>query len=188
MEKLELRLTGVSPLVMHNSQLADPQVVRQLGLKALTAKRSKTEDDEDQIARLEWEGALYWDDKLKAYIPGLNMDAALAAAGSKLMKGGKKTVQSAIQCADAKLEYPNPAKTLDALYVPEHILRCVAVVPVSKSRVIRTRPIFKVWSATVVVSYHSLSRSQIKELAAYAGDVIGLGDWRPRHGRFTVEA
>lgn len=186
METLKLKLTGVAPLVMHNIQLADPRYVRKSGIKNITSKRQKTEADEIELMRLEFIAGLYWNDG--PYLPGVNVEASIAAAASQLMKGGKKIAQGAIQCDDAPLVYGGKYATPDELFSSEkHLLYVPAVIPSTKARVMRARPLFPKWSAVVAVHYHSLSEDQIEQFAKRAGDVIGVCDWRPRNGRFTAE-
>jgi len=104
------------------------------------------------------------------------------------MKGGKKQVQGSVQSDDSPLNYGGNHKTPDALFEDEkHLLYVPAVIPSTKSRVMRSRPVFPQWSAIVTVNYHSLSADQILQIAERAGSVVGLCDWRPRHGRFTAE-
>lgn len=61
MKKFTLTLTGVTPLLVHNARLADPldPIVRQT--KPISGKRSKTEEDHLELARLEFIGGLYYD-------------------------------------------------------------------------------------------------------------------------------
>ncbi len=186
MEKLKIRLTGVAPLVMHNIQLADPRYVRKSGIKAITSKRQKTEADELELMRLEYIAGLYWNDG--PYLPGVNVEAAIAIAAGQLMKGGKKIAQGAVQCDDAPLSYGAKYKTPDDLFADERFLSYVpAVVPSTKARVMRARPMFPQWTADVTVHYHTLTEDQILQIAQRAGDVVGVCDWRPRNGRFSVE-
>ena len=57
--KIEIILTGTSPLLCHNPRMVDPDFELNRQLKALTAKRKKTDEDMKQIERLEWYGGLY---------------------------------------------------------------------------------------------------------------------------------
>lgn len=187
MKTLKLKLTGLAPLVMHNTQLSDPRYVRASGIKTITSKRAKTEDDELELTRLEFIAGLYWNGT-GPYLPGVNVDAAIAQAAGQAMKGGRKVVQSCLMTDDARLEYGGKHKTPDDLFTDGgYMLYVPAVIPSTKSRVMRARPIFKQWSAKVTINYHTLSEEQIIQFAQRAGDFIGLCDWRPRHGRFSVE-
>ena len=54
----------------------------------------------------------------------------------------------------------------------------------------RIRPMIPTgWSLKFTAEYdpHILSESAIIQAANDAGSLIGLGDWRPKFGRFAVE-
>lgn len=57
--KVMFELKGVSPLLMHNPIMVDPEFEISRQIKAITAKRKKTDDDLRQIEKLEWYGGLY---------------------------------------------------------------------------------------------------------------------------------
>lgn len=59
---------------------------------------------------------------------------------------------------------------------------------VKQSAVMRTRPIFNKWSTSVTVSYLSdvLNESQVIDIAKIAGQLVGIGDYRPKYGRFQI--
>jgi hypothetical protein len=186
MQKLKLSFTGVAPLLMHNNLGADPRYVRKSGIKAIQNKRSKTEEEEAELLRLKYLSSLYWNGA--PYLPGLNVDAALALAAGQLEKGGKKRAQSCISSEDAPLVYDGKHNTPEELFEDDkHVLTTIVTIPSNKSRVLSSRPIFPEWSATVTINYHSLTEDEIVQFATRAGDLIGLCDWRPRYGRFSVE-
>ncbi len=66
------------------------------------------------------------------------------------------------------------------------------VVPSTRGRVARRRPVFKNWSLKFNIEYDEdeLSASTIKEILDYAGTRVGIGDFRPEKGgpfgRFMV--
>jgi hypothetical protein len=57
------------------------------------------------------------------------------------------------------------------------------------AKIMRYRPIFRNWSlsATVVVNEDVVNINEVKKALIDAGSLIGLGDYRPRFGRFNVE-
>ena len=61
----------------------------------------------------------------------------------------------------------------------------------TNNRVTRTRPYFKDWAVDAEGMFDPavISVDELREIAQTAGTMIGLGDWRPRFGRFeaTVE-
>ncbi len=86
----------------------------------------------------------------------------------------------------ALLEHSGPAD-LDALYADVAFrLRCG--VRIGPRTAIRTRPRFDAWQVTVTFTYAPgmIDGATLLDLARYAGEAVGLGDWRPRFGRFRV--
>ena len=53
METLNVRITGTSPLMMHSDKFANPLLPETKAHKALTAKRKKTDEDHEAIAKSE---------------------------------------------------------------------------------------------------------------------------------------
>jgi hypothetical protein len=62
-------------------------------------------------------------------------------------------------------------------------------VKVGMAKIMRYRPIFRNWSlsATVMVNEDVVNINEVKKAMVDAGALIGLGDYRPRFGRFNVE-
>ena len=87
MKKLTVKLTGTSPILLSADRLADPLDEATIAHKELTSKRKKTEDDHYAIAKSQWRGLLYWDDKLNVVLPTQNIRAAIVNGG-KLNKLG----------------------------------------------------------------------------------------------------
>lgn len=190
METLKLKLTGVAPLLMHNSRLADPLDPITAELKNASKAATKgTESGIERTARLEYQGSLYMTDKGDLYIPGTAIERALRDGSAGVQKGLKKRFDAAVFVNDDAILFVKGAqgKTADELYDAGHKLRISA--KVQMSRVMRTRPQFKEWEATAIVEYAPtlIDRATVLRAAEYAGSVVGVGDWRPRFGRFTVE-
>ena len=66
----------------------------------------------------------------------------------------------------------------------------VRAVRVQASRVMRCRPIFRDWSLEFTAMHDPsvMAGRAIAEALEIAGQQIGLGDFRPKFGRFTVES
>ena len=52
----------------------------------------------------------------------------------------------------------------------------------------RTRPCFEAWELKFIVLFDDtiVEEAQIRSFLELSGRVIGLADWRPKHGRFEV--
>jgi hypothetical protein len=68
-------------------------------------------------------------------------------------------------------------------------LRLTVPVRVKNNRIMRTRPHFPTWAATIEVQHDTalLSANQVREIVQRTGSEIGVGDWRPHYGRFQAE-
>ncbi len=190
MQKFSITLQGKTALLIHNSRLSDPLDPATKALKKISSKRSKTDNDHAALAEAEFMGGLYLDPDVGPYIPDLNIAATLLG-GAKLNKLGVKVTRGVLITSPVNpIAYPgsrDPAKMWKSGNFSHR-----ASVGVGQSRVMRTRPIFREWSvqADGMLDESQLELEQLAELAQNAGDFIGLGDWRPRFGRFdaTVEA
>jgi len=187
MKKLHLLITGKSPMLMHSDRLADPLDPMTKAHKELTAKRLKTDDDHTAIALSEFIGASYWNEASGFYIPAQNLDSCLVAA-SKLQKLGVKFKQG-VQVMEDELSLLETLPTTPQKLWQDKEYVDARGVKVSQAKIIRYRPIFKQWSvkATVLFSEEVVNASQVKKAIQDAGALIGLGDYRPRFGRFTTE-
>ncbi len=181
---LKLKLSG-DTIILHNGQLANPLNKFSKSLKEVSSKRTKTDADFERMAKIEFKGGLY----MNSNGPCLTAEIieALAIAGAKKVKDGQNAKAGLMVTKAADLGYEGP-RTADELWEDENF-RLVVGVKVGKNRVMRTRPIFRNWSAVVEVEYEDTmaNESRVVEWFQRAGREVGACDWRPKHGRFTVE-
>lgn len=183
MELLKVTLKGETPILMHNGRLSNPLDEATKKLKALTSKKSKTDNDHAEIARAEWEGGLYIDED-GPYIPCDNLEACIKG-GATVQKLGKK-FGSAVTVVEDRipLQYKGP-RDADGLWKSKFY--DVRGVVVSSKRIQRCRPIFKEWSAAFTVAFdpQDVDSRQVVKALVDAGRAVGLFDRRPqRGGRF----
>lgn len=188
--KVRITMEGTTPLLMHNVRLSDPldPIARQM--KEISSKRTKTDEDLEQLAHLEFEGGLYWDPTLGPYIPGNNIEKCLVEGG-RLTKSGKQIERGLfITDNEVPLLYKGP-RDPEALWA-DLDYRSRLTVRVGMNRVVRCRPHFREWAleADGEMDTTQLNIEDLEQIASSAGMMIGLGDHRPRYGRFrtTVEA
>lgn len=183
-QDLSFRITGVAAMLMHNGQLADPLNPHSRAIAELTSKRHKTESEHKELSRREFFGGLYVDGG-EPCIPGEMMEAVLVRAAMKSKRGPNAKAGLIVE-RNARLEYEGPREP-NALWNDERFQLRVPV-KVGLSKVMRTRPRFDNWAAEITVSYHPslLNASDINKFLIVAGEQIGIGDWRPRFGRFVV--
>ncbi len=185
--KVRLHLEGTSPMLMHSSRGVDPldPLVRQI--KTITGKRKKTDDDLAVIARLEYEISLYYHPELGPVVPGSNIEKCLVEGG-RITKQGKN-IERAVFVTDleAPLLYTGP-RDIDGLWdAPE--FRSMMAVGVGGRKIMRCRPLFNEWALAVDASVDTavLNVAELRNIANDAGGMVGLGDFRPRYGRFSCQ-
>lgn len=187
MAEFIIDITGTSALLMHNARLADPLDPITKEKAKVSSKRKKTEEDQELLSHLEWQGGLYWHDAVGPYLPGDNVFKSLIEAARK-SKDGKRVEQGLLITTDQNpLAYDGP-RTLDEMWEDKRFVhRCT--VKQQMSRIVRTRPIFHSWRTQVEGRFDDsvLNAEDVESFAEIAGKYIGVGDWRPKHGRFDVK-
>ena len=137
------------------------------------------------MARLAFQGSLYYRND-GPFIPAHVLEGSLVN-GAKKSKDGLKAKSGMFVEKGAVLEYNGP-RDREGLWNNEDFRFTIPVV-INRMRIMRTRPIFNEWAAKVIVNYDDsqVNESQILRWIQDAGLQVGLGDWRPRYGRFVVE-
>jgi hypothetical protein len=188
---IQLRLQGVSPLLCHNGQTADPRNTYAKAIKAVSSKRKKTDADYDEMARLEWLAGLYRSAN-DLIIPDYVLEGAIIAGAKKSKRGpqakcGLFFTEHASLLFDGRPEVIND-DTLGEMFASGEFTHVIGV-KVGMSKVMRTRPIFRNWSLVATCQYDPdvLDVRDVQEILQDAGRLAGLGDWRPKHGRFEGE-
>ena len=184
-----------SPLLMHNERLADPLDPYARSLAELTKKRSKTERDIEEIGRREFLGAGYWmvdggpGKKVSTpFIPTWNIVRCLQE-GAKRHKLGKHVVRGIVPITEeTPLIYEGPLDAYDLW--KDGTFHSRKGVGVGQRRVIRTRPCFTDWKleADLELDLTILDADVVSLIALEAGRYEGIGDARPRFGRFKGSA
>jgi hypothetical protein len=182
----QVKIAG-KQLLMHNGQLADPLNEHTKALREITGKRKKSDEDHIKLAELEFQGGLYFDDQLGPYIPGHVIDATIKNGAKKKKLG--TIFESCVTTSDPvgyALQYKGP-RTREALWKDPRF-RDRRGCGVQTSRVIRTRPKFTDWSLEFDVQVFpcELNPSDIQQAIIDAGIYVGVGDFRPRFGLFTL--
>ena len=189
--EIQVQMRGWSPLLCHNGQTADPQNAYAKAMKVISGKRKKTDADFDEMSRLEWLASLYRseDDLL---IPDHVIESLMIAGAKKQKRGGDARcglyfTQHATLDFQGKPDVIND-DTLAEMFESGDFTHKVRV-KVNMAKVMRTRPIFRHWVCVVRFQYDPdvLNRRDVEEIASDAGRFVGMGDWRPKHGRFEVD-
>jgi hypothetical protein len=183
---MHVKIRGVGAgLLMHSDRgmdRSDPLFRAMKENTSITGKK-RTDEIEEQKAKIEFSQSFYFDEDMGPYIPAQNIESCLKEA-AKAQKLGKEFTRSVMVVEDkAPLEYDGP-KSIDGLW--KGGFRDSRTVKLGQSRIIRTRPLFKNWSISFTVQYDSefIDKETLDWAIETAGNRSGLGDFRPRFGRF----
>lgn len=188
MKDLMFRLRGTSPMIVHNGQTANPLNGYAKQLKSVSKKRNKTDEDMEKLAQIEFRAGWYLGVKGEYILPAHNIESTMTE-GAKRDKNGKLVQSGAFVVEDPKLVFEGSDKSVDDLWAGgKHALMvCVCV---SRRRVLRTRPMIPAgWTTEITVRHdpNMVGPEVVQRALEVAGMEKGLGDWRPKYGRFTVE-
>lgn len=191
---MRVQIKGSYALLMHSDRtvdvIMDPEVRK---LHQLAKKRNKTVEDHEMLCWMEFKLALYHDEALGPYIPGANIRACLVAGG-KFGRLGSAIKRSLVMREDRlALEYEGPREPaqLWADRFDSHYVDYRSVV-IGGKRCMRVRPKFAEWRLRFTMDFddRAIDRDQIETALRTAGNLIGLGDFRPEKGgpfgRFEV--
>lgn len=170
---IKCEIEGVSSLLHHRYQFKDE--------KALTGKRRSGAEDHTE----EWKQSLYREDRIGIYQPALHLDAAFvkAAANFQIPGRGKRTYKDLFKSA----VFVSPDKLPLHKQEPDRIHR--ARMTVNRAAVERYRPEFLTgWRLQfeITILDDQVPREIVREIVDFAGAFCGIGDSRPRYGRFRV--
>lgn len=159
LQSMQVVIRGISPLLMHNGQTADPLNKFSKQMKAITGKRKKTEEDYAEMSKIEWHAGLYVDKDGDLIIPSTLIEASIQD-GAKKSKLGKAFKSAVFINDDAKLDIGTKKKASELWGDDQY--RDVRGVRVGQSRVMRTRPVFNQWKCSFVLHFHRL-KSRFKK-------------------------
>lgn len=186
MKLLKLKLKSTTPMLMHSDRFANPLDPATKAHKELTSNRKKTDEVHEAIARSEYIGALYIDQD-GPFLPSFNLDSCFVES-AKMQKLGKHAKRAMVVMENKiHLQYEGPreasALSDDPRFVDARSVR------VGMARLTRYRPRFNDWRAecTLAVDTDQINENEVRAILENAGRLIGVGDFRPKFGRFSVE-
>jgi hypothetical protein len=192
MKQIKVKLTGLRPLIMHNGLMADPTNPYTVAIKKITAKGSKkmTIHDHQERDRLEWEAGLYWSEAEGGMVmPSDNIERCIQEGAKKSRLGKDFAAAVFVSEPEVVVHHRKAGKSKEEIYEdPAYTIR--KGVKVQLARIIRIRPLIPTgwWLACTIEFDESIvNQAQVIDSTREAGAIIGLGDWRPKFGRFTVE-
>jgi hypothetical protein len=183
--------SGGTPLVTHHERLADPlePIVREIA--AVSKKRTKTEADHMEIARLEFLGGMYVNAKGEPCLPSWNILRCLQDGAKRHKKGVDVPRGIAPLVHDVELHYHGDDERDPDKMWKAGTFSLRKTVGIQRSRTMRTRPIFTEWSAELPIEVDPVifDLDTLELCWGDAGRYAGLGEMRPIYGRFagTIE-
>lgn len=133
----------------------------------------------------EAEKSMYYDDEIGCYIPSKQLRAGLVKAAvnfkvkGRMGKTYKDMVNATVEVEPDKI--PLGKKIFD--YPHKEFVK------IQRNQILRSRPAFrKGWEAefNLLVMNDQMQKEILKEIIVYAGEFVGIGDWRPHFGRFSI--
>ena len=171
--KVIAEIEGITPLLMNRFRDAE-----------IEGKSKKKGEQKDADVK----DKLYLTEDDKPYLPSVYLWRCLIDAGKRLqVRGQGKSTYSKIVGSCVEI---NP----DAIELKGNweVFRVSAVNPMTRGRVMCSRPMFKKWSCSfeINIAGDEISLETLNTLLTDAGQRTGLGDWRPekkgKYGKFMV--
>jgi hypothetical protein len=170
MKKISVIIKGVAPLLQNRFPIED------YGANKSRAKK-KVYVPEDEAKK-----SLYQNEQIGIYEPSEHILASMIKAGTKFLFEGKKTYKDIISTS-VLVEPECIPLTTNKPYIIDS-----RPVVIGRARIVRSRPRFEDWQlefTITILDEQNISPSIIKEILDVSGN-SGIGDYRPRFGRFQV--
>ena len=176
MQKIKVTIQGTSPLLFNR--------FRDKSIDSKSKKRTGAISDEDI------EDKMYIIDG-KVHLPAVYLKNCLTEASKQFKIVGKgKSTYSKLVGSTVSIE-PFYIEFVSGQY---EVFKISAVNPMTKGRIMVSRPKFDVWSASfeMILNDDSVPVSVINEILEHSGKYVGIGDWRPEKkgmfGKFMITA
>lgn len=174
----DCEITGIAPLLQNNIASAEEQMSRK-GKRATSGVRDNPEEWKSKLYRVPGDGQLGH--------PSAALESALVKAARDFKADKRRSMSEVVK---ALVFVPTEWLVLKQKDTDVLVRRDSVVNPNTKGRGFVYRPSFgEGWQATfplVLADTEVIEVARLKEILDYAGYRIGLGDWRPKFGRFLV--
>jgi hypothetical protein len=169
-EIYEVRIEGTAPILMNKF----------IGDESQKTKRSGKSYNHEKEAKQ----SLYTDKDGILIQPAIHIESSMikAAVNFPIPGRGKKTFKDAFKAGVFVSPESIPHENQEwEMYV--------SPVVINRSRVMKARGMIKKWALEfqIKVIDERISKQILKDILNEAGKYYGIGDWRPRFGRFEVK-
>jgi hypothetical protein len=193
MRQVNVKITGVSPLLQNNPQTVDRFNEYAKKMAAINAKKARrTDEDYRQLRELEIRSKIFFDKDIGIYIPTTWLSEAIACAAFKVAKLSRDKIRGAMFTTENKT--PLVYRDMNKVKSPEDIVindifRHVMILPQGQVRVVKAFPIFHEWSFSTGLEYEDteIDPDSLTRIIEHTSRYGGFGDFRPTFGRAKAE-
>lgn len=175
---VDVQIEGIAPLLQNNIEGAEEQMLRK-GKRSTSGVKDDPEEWKTKLYRVNGNGRLGH--------PGAAVESAIIRAARDFRADKRRSMADV---AKALCYVNEPMIELDGKKEPDGIHRSSVVNPNTKGRGFVYRPMFNAgWIGSFTLTLADTEVfpvDRLKEILDYAGYRIGIGDWRPKFGRFFV--
>lgn len=208
LKDFQVTIKGTRDLLIHSSSAMNPRnPINKVmaSVRQLRGKSAKTETVIESVEKADWLGSGIWNKEGKVWLeehkfcfedysdPALPAEYLCRSAqnAATATRSGTKVKQALSEglAGDALIQYDGP-KTAQEMWVDYQgrFVDCRSVV-INRARIMRNRVRIPAgWEATFELTLDNsiLDLTEIESILKDAGHRIGVGDYRPKFGRFQV--
>jgi hypothetical protein len=153
----------------------------------LKSKKNKTDQDNEVLWAIEFQGGAWWNEKIGFYLPSENVEACIRSGLAK-NRNGAKILGISIKETMIKLIHDAKAKNPEELF-SENDGSFVDLRAIKVNRgnsIMRCRPRFDRWGfeTELTLNENVLTVDNLSIALINAGTSSGLGDFRPPKGKY----
>lgn len=184
MYTVDVKVTGIAPLMQHRFPMPDFENMGKGG-KRVSGKVDYSE---------EWRQSLYTNSE-GIFQPAVHFEGAMVKAGASFKVQGrrgmsyKELIKANVFVTPDEIPFGVPVPDKLDTDADKPLYLDMRPVVVQRARVVRLRPTFKSgWSLefSIEVLDDQIPYEMLQDILSYAGKTVGIGDFRPRFGRFNV--
>jgi len=168
----KVKIVGIAPLLMNR-----------FAMEKTDESKAKRRDEKYDITE-DANNALYKEKGIGCYAPSTWLEACLRDTAKEFKGKGKgslkATILSSVFVEPEKI--PLKKDTYDEIDTRPVVIQ--------RNRVVKGRPRFNSWELKFTINFNEdrIRKDTLKQILEEAGATKGIGDYRPKFGRFRVES
>ncbi len=176
MKSYHVQISGITPLIVNRFH----EEAQQEATGGVHVRKERPSPEQDAADRLYQNGE-------GPYYPAENIRQSIIAAASRT-KIGRRGATTDVAAATFITPFALPITGI------WHVDSRPVVIPATRGRVLRHRPMFDEWSITFTlqVDTNLIDAATVRKIIDDAGNYAGIGDFRPArkgpYGRFRVDS